>query len=271
MRLAREQRPELIVLDLDMPRKGGAEVLCELRRGIQTRSIPVVMLTGSAGIEDKVRAFELGADDYITKPFDTEELAARVEGQMVRSRRALSADALTRLPGSPMIEEEVKRRIALGTPFSFLRADIDNFGAFNEACGYELGDELLLGAAGALLGALAVNGLPDDFAGHAGGDDFVAVTVPERAEAVARAITEGFDKVAARFFLLGAAGQAEMPRLSVGVASSVRRRLDHYGKAVEIAAELLCLLKRREQGPGSAYLLDRRSEFPALRGVTGKA
>lgn len=256
LRLARAERPELILLDLELPGKDGREVLRELRGGIQTRLIPVVVLTGSAEISEKTAAFELGADDYVTKPFDMDELAARVEGHLARNRRELSADPLTRLPGSPMIETEVKRRIARGIPFAFLRIDIDDFRGFNETRGYELGDELLLAAAGTILGALAEGGLPDDFAGHCGCDDFVAITSPWRAEAVARAVAEGFDRAAARLFPSGAA-----PTLSVGVASSLKRDLAHYAKAVEIAAEITGFLKSLPRGGRSAWLLDRRRDL----------
>ncbi len=264
LRLARAERPELILLDLDMPRKGGREVLLELRRGIQTRTIPVIMLTGNADILEKMITFELGADDYVTKPFDMEELAARVERHLCRNRRALSADALTRLPGSPMIEEEVKRRIMQGIPFAFMRIDIDNFRAVNEGGGYELGDEMLLATAGIILGALAEGGLADDFAGHSGCDDFVAITSPERAEGVARAVAEGFDRAAALLFTTAAGPvvpAVPAASLSVGIASSLKRRLDHYAKAVEIASEITGFLKSRAAGGGSAYLLDRRRDL----------
>ena len=256
LRLARELKPQLILLDLDMPGQDGAGVLRELRGGIQTRSIPVLMLTASAGPETRAEAFELGADDYIVKPFSLADLAARMDRQLRRGARALAADPLTRLPGSQRVEEEVRRRVALGAPFAFLRVDIDGFGAFNRACGYELGDELLVATAGLLLDSLAAGGLPDDFAGHTGGDDFVAVTSPDRGVPVGRALAESFDKVAARFFVLGAAGQALPPSLSIGIAGSGGLPLGHYALAVDVAGGLVAGLKKRAVGGGSAWAAD---------------
>lgn len=256
LRLARERKPQLILLDLDMPGKTGADVLRELRAGIQTSSIPVLMVTASADVEDKTRAFDLGADDYITKPFSVADLAARMDRQLRRSARALAVDPLTRLPGSQRVEEEVRRRVAQGTPFAFLRIDIDGLGAFNRACGYEMGDELLVATAGVILDSLAAGGLPDDFAGHTGGDDFVAVTSMARGVPVGRSLAESFDKVAARFFVLGAAGQALPPSLSIGVAGAPGRLLGHYAMAVDVAGGLVSGLKLRKPGGGSAWASD---------------
>lgn len=274
LRLARAERPELILLDLAMPRKNGAEVLRELRRGIQTRAIPVIMLSGSAEISDKMEVFALGADGYLTKPFDMEELVVRVDGMLQGNRRARSCDPLTRLPGSPMIEEEVNRRISRGKHFAFSRLDIDNFSDFNNVYGHEKGDELLLEIAGMLLNSMAEGGLEDDFAGHMGGDDFVAITSPERAEEVARAVTKGFDRAAARFLMpqsaASGAGYGFAPVLSIGIVSSVRRKLGHYAKVMEISAELIRYLKGGERAGRSAYLTDRRSDYNKEAKTKGK-
>lgn len=265
LRLARSQRPELILLDLEMPEKNGREVLRELKLGVQTRMIPVMMLAGSCEISDKTAMFELGADDYLTKPFAPAELVARMDGLLRSGGPGRATDPLTRLPGGAATEEEVGRRIVAGLPFSFLRMDIDNFTAYNMAYGHEAGDELLLGTAELLLSALGKAGRPDDFAGHMGADDFVAICAPGKAEAVARNMTEGFDS---SVVLLRPGGGAFRPAacalpvisLSIAIVSSLRRRLDHYARVLDIAAEVTRHLKRRETC-SSAFLLDRRNDF----------
>lgn len=264
LRLARAQRPELILLDLEMPGKNGREVLRELKQSAQTRLIPVMMLTGSSEISDKTAMFELGADDYITKPFAPAELAARMDG-LLKGARGRASDPLTRLPGGAVTEEEVGRRIRAGRPFSFLSLDIDNFTAYNTAYGHAAGDELLLETAELLLSALGKAGREDDFAGHMGGDDFAALCAPGKAEAVARNITDGFDRAAGLFRPGGGAfrpSACAIPAisLSIAVVSSLRRRLDHYARVLDIAAEVKRHLKRRETC-SSAFLLDRRSDF----------
>jgi diguanylate cyclase (GGDEF)-like protein len=264
LRLARARRPELILLDLEMPEKDGREVLRELKRGVQTRMIPVVMLTGSAEIHDKTAMFALGADDYITKPFAPAELAARLGGLLRAGRGARSDDPLTRLPGGPAIEEELNARIRSGRPFSFLSVDIDNFTSYNAAYGHAEGDELLLRTAGLLLGVLGRDRGADDFAGHLGGDDFVAICAPEKAGAVARGLAGGFDRCAG---VLRPGSGAGLPyacaspavSLSIGIVNSERRRLDHCAKVLDIAAEITRYLKRRDSA-ASAYLEDRRAD-----------
>lgn len=277
LRLARAERPELILLDLEMPEKNGKDVLRALRRGLQTRAIPVIVLSGSADITDKIAAFDLGADCYLTKPFDTRELAGRIEGLLNSGRRTLSADALTRLPGGPSIEQEISRRIEQGTSFSFSRIDIDDFNAFNKAYSFERGDELLLEITGILLCAMAEGGLHDDFAGHMGGDNFVAITSPERAEVLARAVTKRFDRATARFLLSGSSATEglpagnQTPRLSIGIVSSVRRKLGHYAKVAEISSELIRYLQNGKRAGRSVYLLDRRSDHgAAAETMTGR-
>jgi two-component system, OmpR family, response regulator VicR len=82
VRLFEERRPDLVVLDINLGASSGLEVLKELRRRAQ---LPVIMLTALDSEEDKVRGLELGADDYLTKPFSHRELIARIRAQLRRS------------------------------------------------------------------------------------------------------------------------------------------------------------------------------------------
>jgi len=87
-------RPDLVVLDINMPRKNGWEVLRELRHQVGARTIPVIMLTGHSDKESVLEGLGLGADDYIAKPFDLEELRVRV-ASVLRRFAASTADPLT--------------------------------------------------------------------------------------------------------------------------------------------------------------------------------
>ncbi|OIO02925.1 MAG: hypothetical protein COX65_08315 [Elusimicrobia bacterium CG_4_10_14_0_2_um_filter_56_8] len=130
------------------------------------------------------RLFE-GADDFVPKPFDALELVSRVEGAARRARRMLGANSLTRLPGSAAIEEEASRRMKTGLPMSFFYIDIDNFKAYNDKYGYLNGDKALK------LTPAMISGIQEDFPGediflgHVGGDDFIMVAAPEKAEEIA--------------------------------------------------------------------------------------
>lgn len=86
--LARGTRPDLIVLDVMMPDMNGLETLSILKADCELRSIPVILLTAVGTEKDILRGFELGADDYITKPFNTNVFLARVKALLSRTMRA---------------------------------------------------------------------------------------------------------------------------------------------------------------------------------------
>lgn len=97
---AREQRPDLVLLDLMLPDMPGTEVCRQLRTGAQTRDLLIVMLTAKAEEADRVRGFEVGADDYVTKPFSVRELVLRLRA--ILRRVGPSRDGLAPLALGPL-------------------------------------------------------------------------------------------------------------------------------------------------------------------------
>ncbi|MBI4385919.1 MAG: response regulator [Elusimicrobia bacterium] len=274
LELACERAPDLIVLDIHMPQKSGWEVLRELRGNFKTRSIPIIMLTNQKAVKDRVNGLELGADDYIGKPFSIEELKARVAGVLRRTQLDLCSNPLTRLPGSPAIEAEVCRRIEAALPFAFLYCDIDHFKPYNDLYGYARGDEVIQETAYILLESLEKTETLGAFVGHIGGDDFVVVTRPDDAPPMAQAITSLFDERRARFFNAedfqrgyietknrqDIAQRFPLLTLSVGIATTQNRSLRHYAKVVEIAAEMKHFLKSDPARRLSRFAFDRRRD-----------
>ena len=100
--MAAERQPSLILLDLDMPGLDGYEVLRRLKDAKATRDVPVIILSGMQGAHDKVTAFDLGAVDYVTKPFGVHELLARVEALLRRTRTASAAAREDGEPAAPV-------------------------------------------------------------------------------------------------------------------------------------------------------------------------
>jgi two-component system alkaline phosphatase synthesis response regulator PhoP len=86
--ISREEKPDLIILDLMLPKIDGWEVCKQLRQDVATQDIPVIMLTARTQTEDKLKGFEAGADDYVTKPFSPRELVARVKRVLARAETA---------------------------------------------------------------------------------------------------------------------------------------------------------------------------------------
>ncbi|MBI4425095.1 MAG: response regulator [Elusimicrobia bacterium] len=265
--------PDLIVLDVHMPGQGGLEVLAELRRDCRTRLVPIILLTGDAAPEDRVRGLDGGADDYVSKPFHPSELAARIASALRRSRADVGANPLTRLPGSPTIEEEVNRRIDAREPFAFLYVDIDRFKAFNDVYGYAKGDAMIRDTAALLTEAVAAEAASAGFVGHVGGDDFVLLCRPSGAERLAQHAAGLFDEGLAAHYAAadldrgflecrdrqGSWHRSPLCALSIAGVTTERRRLDHYAKVVELASEMKAYVKSRPAG-GSAFAFDRRRD-----------
>jgi DNA-binding response OmpR family regulator/signal transduction histidine kinase len=194
-RLVRERRPQLLLLDVALPDGDGFGLLEEIAADRAREPFGVVFLSARGETADKVRGLRLGADDYLTKPFDAQELVARVDAVIRRRENAMQASPMTRLPGGPAIDQEVEARLAAQVPFALSYLDLDNLKAYNDTYGYAKADGVLLQTAGILREAVASKGGPGAFLGHVGGDDFVLVTSPEQAEPVCREALAAFDRV----------------------------------------------------------------------------
>ena len=92
--MAREQKPDLVILDWMLPLLSGLEVCRQLRRGPETRNVPIIMLTARGEEGDKLRGLDSGADDYVTKPFSPSELIARIRAALRRSRPTTNGESL---------------------------------------------------------------------------------------------------------------------------------------------------------------------------------
>ena len=266
---AYEVRPALVLVDVMMPRMDGFQVVERLRADPRTATTSIIILTAKALTADKVLGLTAGADDYIIKPFDPVELVARVKGTLRRSKEMKAVSPLTGLPGNERIHEEIQRLIEIGQPFSLLYADLDNFKSYNDHYGFLRGDEAIRFMARCLQDAgLDVAG-NEAFVGHIGGDDFVVICEPEKAEELCRVIVERFDSQASALYdeedvertyievrnRLEEVQRMPLMSISIGVATSERRTYTHPGEVVTVATELKEFAKRSR---GSSWAVDRR-------------
>ncbi|MEX0992108.1 MAG: response regulator [Actinomycetota bacterium] len=270
---ATELRPDLVLLDVMMPRIDGFEVAQRLRRNPQTANTSIIMLTAKALSTDKVLGLTAGADDYIIKPFDPIELLARVKGTLRRAREMRNLSPLTGLPGNIRIQEEIERMVQDEVPFAVLYCDLDNFKAYNDHRGFVQGDRLIQATARMIQDAVLDLAGPEGFVGHVGGDDFVAVLPPEAATQAAQRIVTRFEEDVKEFYaredlergyveVIDRRGeQQKMPlvAISIGVASTDKRNFGHYVEAVNVATEMKQYAKRQS---GSSFAMDRRSIEP---------
>jgi diguanylate cyclase (GGDEF)-like protein len=183
--------PHLIVLDIMLPDIDGYEVCRTLRTSIRTSHIPVIFLTQKDERSDKLQGLELGADDYITKPFDIEELKLRVVGAIRRSERESLTDPRSGLPAGRLIEEQL-RRIIREKNWALLDVRVNNFEPFKDVYGFVAGDDVLRFAAMMIGEVVDEVGTTSDFIGHAGGDNFIIITTDEAAAKIRDRLKERF-------------------------------------------------------------------------------
>ena len=185
--------PHLIVLDIMLPDIDGYEVCRNLRTSMRTSHIPVIFLTQKDERSDKLQGLELGADDYITKPFDIEELKLRVQGAIRRSERESLTDPRSGLPAGRLIEEQL-RRIIREKGWALLDARVNNFEPFKDVYGFVAGDDVLRFTAMMIGEVIDELGTNTDFIGHAGGDNFIIITTDEKASAIKERLKQRFDQ-----------------------------------------------------------------------------
>jgi PleD family two-component response regulator len=180
------------VLDIMLPDIDGYEVCRNLRTNMRTSHIPVIFLTQKDERSDKLQGLELGADDYITKPFDIEELKLRVQGAIRRSERESLTDPRSGLPSSRLIEDQLRRIIRV-KGWALLDARVNNFEPFKDVYGFVAGDDVLR-FTGMLLGEVVDElGTSSDFIGHAGGDNFIIITTDDKGAAIKARLKERFE------------------------------------------------------------------------------
>lgn len=271
LKLAQTKKPDLIIVDFKMPKMDGRQVCRELKKDILLSHLPIIMLTGRGDVADKVGGIDAGADDYVVKPFEPQELIARIRMIIRRTQRDLEANPLTRLPGNVSILNELQEIIEQDSKFAVCYLDLDKFKSYNDKYGFEHGDEVIKESARIFIRATKELGNPEDFVGHIGGDDFVIITTPDKVDNICKKIISDFDKASPSFyneqdkkagFIIAKdrkGQEVKIPLLSVsiGVVTNEKRKIAHVAEIGEIGAELKQLAKNLEH---SNYIKDQRQD-----------
>ena len=246
----RSNLPHLIVLDIMLPDIDGFEVCRILRTNIRTSHVPIIFLTQKDERSDKLAGLELGADDYITKPFDIEELKLRVQRAISRAQQQSLTDPRSGLPAGALIEEQL-RKIIQKQNWAFMDVRINHYEAFKEAYGFVAGDDVLRFTAMLIGEVLDELGSSNDFVGHAGGDNFVIITAAERADAIRERLkTRYATEVLAHYSFIdreqgfirtvGKSGQPEqapLMKMAIGSVSPAEYQFADIREITELAAE----------------------------------
>ena len=255
----RQVLPHLIVLDIMLPDIDGYEVCRTLRTNTRTSHIPVIFLTQKDERSDRLQGLELGADDYITKPFDIEELKLRVQGAIRRAERESLTDPRSGLPAGQLIEEQLRRTIR-ADGWAYMDIRINYFDQFKEVYGFVAGDDGLRFTAMLIGEVVDELGSPGDFIGHAGGDNCVIVTSENSAANIRQRLMQRFGEEAQTHYNFmdrqqgyimaanpdGRMEKTPLMRLAIGVVTPKMQPFADIREITEAAAEM-----RRQDAAGN--------------------
>jgi DNA-binding response OmpR family regulator len=172
VRVCQTSLPNLVILDIRLPDIDGFEVAKRLRSNRTTKDIPIIFLTEKRERVDRLRGLELQADDYITKPFDIQELRLRVRNALSRSSQQPLTNSVTGLPEGALLDESLEAALDRVDP-AFAVLSIQNLAKFRELYGFVACDDLMRAAAMILKDALAENAEAGTFLGQLRPDWFV--------------------------------------------------------------------------------------------------
>lgn len=268
-----EDPPDLILLDVQMPGIDGFETCARLKADPATKEIPVIFITASVDIENKVKGLSLGGVDYITKPFQQEEVLARVKVHLtlrcltltVRKqaialeqanqelRRLANMDGLTGIANrrrfDEYLEQEWYRLAREQEDLSLILCDIDYFKNYNDHYGHQAGDDCLKEVAQAIRSTIQ---RPADLVARYGGEEF-AIILPNTPPEGAIHIAESIRLNVKRLKIDHASSKIGCLTLSLGVGSQVPSRQSQSSFLITIADKALYTAKDR--GRDHSYLL----------------
>lgn len=263
---------ELLVIDADDDVEARLDLCARLKDDPFASIVPIVFYSGRTSIDTIERAFESGADEFLSEAHSQREQRLRLRMVTKRAARDVSVNPTTMLPGTRIIQHDIDRRIASGERFAVCYADIDSFKEFNDKHSYHRGDRVIW-ICSMILRDIVRRLSSRGFVGHVGGDDFIYTLPVGDVEAVSEAIIETFDTLMPlqysaeereRGFILAEDRQGnlrEIPlmSLSIGIVTNVKRVFTHPGRVSELASEMKAYAKTL---PGSVFVVDRRSDRP---------
>lgn len=261
----RKQIPNLIVLDINLPDMSGYDVCVQLRNTTRTSHIPIIFLTQKDERSDKIIGLELGADDYVTKPFDIEELKLRVQNSIKASTRIANIDSVSGLPKGSLIEDHLRQLMRSDEEWTYIDIKISCFNDFSEVYSWTAGDEVIRFVALMLGDVVDKHGTSDDYLGHPGRDNFVVITHTNDVDTLKDRLTDRFaDEIKQHYSFIdrergymlmpndsGGEKQVDLMSLSIGSVSTRTHHFSDIREITELAAE-----DRRRSQSGETGLSD---------------
>lgn len=249
--MTRKQLPKLIMLDIMLPDMNGYDVCRELRTTTRTSHIPIIFLTQRDERSDRIAGLELGADDYVTKPFDIEELKLRVQNAIAASERQIQIDSKSNLPTGRLIEDHLRGLIRSQKDWAYLDLKIDQFDEFSDVYGFVAGDEVVRFVA-LLIGEVVDEfGTADDYVGHPGRDNFIIISHADDPRRLQERLVNRFNEEVKQHYTFidrergyilvpdqkGGEKQVPLMAASIGAISTRTHQFADIREITELAAE----------------------------------
>ncbi|MCA9897297.1 MAG: response regulator [Ardenticatenaceae bacterium] len=179
-----EHLPDVVVLDIRLPDINGYEVCRQLRNSRKTQHVPVIFLTEKREREDKLAGLEMGAVDYITKPFDIQELRLRVRNALRRAQMSTLLNPVTGLPEGQLVREQLTQTLRREN-WGVVLAGIRGLNKFRDKFGFVAADDVSRAVTLMLANAVQESGEGDNFVGHTDSGDFVILTTADNCQKLA--------------------------------------------------------------------------------------
>jgi PleD family two-component response regulator len=237
--VCQKKLPDLVILDIRLPDIDGYEVARRLRNDRHSHEIPIIFLTDRRNRQDRLQGLELGADDYVTKPFDIQELRLRVRNALRRSSQGTLTNPVTNLPEGVLIDEKLSDCLN-SNDWALLLISLVNLESFRESYGFVASDDVLRAVSLMVHNAVREAGNMLDFIGQYSPTQFILVTRLASMPELKSRINTRLDQTLDFFYPLKDRSQKEYhgKRLSV--------RLDELGAAQGPFANLKVLKKALE-------------------------
>lgn len=189
VKICQEKTPHLILLDIGLPDINGYEVARRIQTQRRTRNVPIIFLTQFHEHTDRMQGLELGAVDYVTKPYDLQELHLRMRNAMKRASQEVLVNSVTSLPEGRLVDERLSS--LLGTAhWAILVVQVRRMNRFRETYGFVAADDVLRAVGTIVKETAQKTGTESDLLGHLTAENLIVITTPQHATEMERLVGE---------------------------------------------------------------------------------
>jgi DNA-binding response OmpR family regulator len=241
VRSAQTVHPDIVILDIRLPDIDGYEVARRLRGDRRTQDIPIIFLTEKRERADRLQGLELGADDYITKPFDVQELRLRVRNSLKRMSQGSLTNPVSGLPEGALVDERLSEAMQNGSS-GILLVSLESMDSFREAYGFVASDDVLRAVSVMIVNTLREVGTPDDFLGHLSPTEFVLVVHQTNLASLQERLRSRLEQSLDYFYPIKDREQVAKRKNRLGIKiAKITSASGHFESADQIKVELLRL------------------------------